>query len=99
MTFACSSAVSYVSTSTTVHSIDLTSSISASSVGSSRALAKSGSGPLTDDGRLSSARSIVRSAVTMATRGTSSPCSRARCSAVRRSVGSAESAREVRKSA
>jgi hypothetical protein len=63
------------------------------------AFAKSGSGPLTDEGSVSSAHSIVRSAVTMATRGTSSPCSRARRSAVRCSTGSAERAREVRKSA
>jgi hypothetical protein len=63
------------------------------------AFAKSGSGPLTDKGSVLSAHLIVHSAVTMAMCRMFSLCSHACCSAMWHSMGSAERAREVRKSA
>ena len=98
ITFACSSAVSYVSLAKTVHLIDSTSSISAFSAGSCTTVATFRSCPFTDDGRLSTALSIVRPAVKMATRRTYSPCSRARFKSVRHLTGSAENTRGVKKS-
>jgi hypothetical protein len=92
MTLTCSSAMSYVSSPMTVHSIDLTSRISAR-------LDKSGSGPSTDDGRSSGTLLIVCSAVMTAICETFRTCSRACCSVVRPSIGSAESTKEFRKSA
>ena len=98
ITFACSSTVLYISLVNTVHLIDRTSSTSAPSAGSCTTVTRFRSCPFTDDGRLSSALSIVRSAVKMATCGTYSPCSRARYKAMRHLTGSTENTREVKKS-
>ena len=96
--FACSNAMLYVSLVNTVHLIDRTSSTSAPSAGSCTTVARFHSCPFTDDERLSSALSIVHSAVKMATRGTYSLCSHAHYKAMRLLTGSTENAREVKKS-